>query len=62
MNDKQILDFHSENMGTARDLFGMVPIDISQLNRGVEDTFRNVKTEIDVMPMDFKGSADMYEN
>lgn len=62
LNDKQILDLHSENMGSARDLFGMVPIDISQLNRGVEDTYRNVKTEIDVMPMDFKGSGDMYEN
>ena len=62
MNDKQILDLHSEYMGYCRDLFGMVPIDISQLNRNVEDTYRNVKTEIDVMPQDFKGSADTYEN
>jgi hypothetical protein len=62
MNDKQVLDKHSEYMGGARDLFGMVPIDISQLNRNIEDTFRNVKTEIDVMPQDFKGSADIFEN
>lgn len=62
MNDKQTLDKHTEYMGNCRDLFGMVPIDISQLNRGVEDTFRNVKTEIDVMEKDFKGSSDMYEN
>ncbi len=61
-NDKQILDKHSEYMGHCRDLFGLVPIDISQLNRNVEDTYRNVKTEIDVMPQDFKGSADIYEN
>lgn len=61
-NDKQILDKHSEYMGTCRDLFGMVPIDISQLNRNIEDTYRNVKTEIDIMPQDFKGSADIYEN
>lgn len=61
-NDKQILDKHSEYMGICRDLFGMTPIDISQLNRNIEDTYRNIKTEIDVMPMDFKGSADMYEN
>lgn len=61
-NDKQILDKHSEYMGICRDILGLVPIDISQLNRNVEDTFRNVKTEIDVMPQDFKGSADIYEN
>lgn len=61
-NDKQILDKHSEYMGLNRDLFGMVPIDISQLNRNIEDTYRNVKTEVDVMPQDFKGSADIYEN
>jgi len=61
-NDKQVLDKHSEYMGICRDLFGMTPIDISQLNRNVEDTFRNVKTEIDIMPQDFKGSADIYEN
>src|SRR5690606_1037152 len=61
-NDKQILDKHSEYMGICRDILGLVPIDISQLNRNVEDTYRNVKTEIDVMPQDFKGSADIYEN
>lgn len=62
MNDKQILDKHSEYMGLARDFYGMVPIDISQLNREIEDTLRAIKTDLSVSPKDFKGSGDMYEN
>lgn len=61
-SDKQILDKHSEYMGELRDFFGMTIIDISQLNRGIEETLRNLKTEIDVQPKDFKGTADLYEN
>ena len=60
--DKAILDKHSEYMGELRDVYGMSIIDISQLNRGIEDTYRAVKTEIDVQPKDFKGTGDMYEN
>jgi len=60
--DKAILDKHSEYMSVLRDYYGMTVIDISQLNRGIEDTYRAVKTEIDVQPKDFKGSADIYEN
>lgn len=62
MNDKQILDKHSEYMGILRDFYGMVPIDISQLNREIEDTLRGLKTDLKVSPKDFKGSGDMYEN
>lgn len=62
MNDKQTLDKHTEYMGIARDFYGMVPIDISQLNREIEDTIRGLKTDLTVSPKDFKGSADMYEN
>lgn len=62
MNDKQVLDKHSEYMGYSRDFYGLVPIDISQLNREIEDTMRNLKTDLSVSPKDFKGSGDMYEN
>lgn len=61
-SDKQILDKHSEYMGEFRDIFGVSPIDVSQFNRGLEDTFRRVKTQLDVLPSDFKSSGDPYEN
>lgn len=61
-SDKAILDKHSEYMGTLRDFYGFAVIDISQLNREIEDTFRAVKTELDVQPKDFKGTSDLYEN
>lgn len=62
MNDKQTLDKHSEYMGYARDFYQVTPIDIAQLNREIEDTMRNLKTELTVQPKDFKGSGNMYEN
>jgi hypothetical protein len=62
LTDKQILDKHSAYMGEARDFYGLVPIDISQLNREIEDTIRNLKTDLSVSPKDFKGSGNMYEN
>jgi hypothetical protein len=61
--DKQILDKHSSYMADeCRDFYDMVPIDVSQLNRSIEDTYRGQKTELDIQPKDFKGSADPYEN
>ena len=59
---KQTLDKHSEFMGILRDMFNWTIIDISQLNRGIMDTYRNVNTDIDIMPQDFKGTANVYEN
>lgn len=61
-NDKQILDKHSEYMGVLRDYYGATVIDIMQLNRNIEDTYRLVKTDLDVQPSDFKGTSDIYEN
>jgi hypothetical protein len=61
-NDKAILDQHSTYMTQLRDLYGVTVIDIAQLNRNIENTYRIVNTEIDVAPQDFKGSGDMYEN
>lgn len=61
--DKQILDKHSSYMADElRDFYNMVPIDITQLNRSIEDTYRGQKTELDIQPKDFKGTADTYEN
>jgi len=61
-SDKQILDKHSQYMGALRDRYGYCIIDISQLNREIENTYRAVNTELDIQPKDFKGSADLYEN
>jgi len=62
MNDKQVLDKHSEYMGEFRDVFEWNIIDIQQLNRGVTDVYRKVNTELDIGPEDFKGTSDTYEN
>jgi hypothetical protein len=61
-SDKEILDLHSDYMGKLRDFYGVTCIDICQLNRNIENTYRAVNTDIDVQPQDFKGSSDMYEN
>jgi hypothetical protein len=60
--DKAILDKHSSYMVKLRDIYGVTPIDICQLNRNIEDTYRLNTTEIDVKPSDFAGSSDMYQN
>lgn len=62
LKDKGIVDKHSEYQGTLRDRYGYFIVDISQFNRNIEDTFRNVKTEVTPLPSDFKESSDMYEN
>jgi hypothetical protein len=61
-SDKQILDKHSSYMVRARDRYGITPIDICQLNRNIEDTYRLNTTDVDVKPSDFAGSSDMYQN
>jgi hypothetical protein len=60
--DKQIIDKHAEYQGIFRDDFMWNPIDVMQFNRGLEDTYRQVKTDLDVTPADFKSSGDPYEN
>lgn len=59
---KQRIDAHSKNMGMMRDIFNWCIIDISQLNRSIEETLRQVKQGADIKPSDFKGSAEPYEN
>jgi hypothetical protein len=62
LTDKGILDLHSDYMGKLRDQYHMTIIDISQLNRNIENVYRAVNTDVDVQPQDFKGSSDLYEN
>lgn len=69
LNDKQILDKHYEYMGIFRDICAWNPLDIIQLNRGVETFSRNrilvkgaKETELTISSADFKGSGDGYEN
>lgn len=61
-SDKGIIDKHAEYMGEFRDDLLWNPIDIQQFNRAIEDTYRKVKTDLDVSTADFKGSGDPYEN
>lgn len=60
--DKAILDLHSSYMIELRDKYGITPLDIIQLNRNIEDTYRLNTTDVDVKPSDFAGSSDMYQN
>ena len=62
-NYKETLDKHSEYMSQeARDKYEMIPIDVSQLNRGILDYNRNLKTDLEVQPDDFKGTSNIYED
>lgn len=62
LNDKGVLDKHSEYMGILRDKFLFIPIDIYQFNRGVNDTQRKSNSELYPNMSDFKGSSDGLEN
>lgn len=63
LNDKEILDAHSKNTkNQLRDFYEMVTVDISQLNRNIEDNYRQIKTDLDIKPSDFKGTSVLYED
>lgn len=63
LTDKGVLDKHSEyTKDYLRDKYEMVTVDICQLNRNIEDNYRQIKTELDVKPSDFKGSGNLYED
>lgn len=61
-NDKQLLDKHSEYCRVFRDIYGSFIINLSQFNRGSEDSTRKYKGELDVLESDFKGSSNMYQD
>jgi hypothetical protein len=62
LNDKELLDKHSEYMGIIRDAYGYSPVDICQFNRAIGNIERFKNKEVTPEPDDFKGSGDMYEN
>jgi len=62
LNDKELLDKHSEYMGILRDSYGMSPVDVCQFNRAIGHIDRFKNKEVTPEPDDFKGSGDMYEN
>jgi hypothetical protein len=62
LNDKGLIDKHSEYCREFRDIFETFVINISQFNRGQEDSTRKYKGELDVLESDFKGSSSTYED
>jgi hypothetical protein len=61
-SDKENLDKMSEYARVSRDVFKISPIMVSQLNRGISDTFRRVKTDLLPEDSDFSGSSNMYND
>ena len=68
-NEKQILDKHYQYNGELRDICAWNPIDIVQLNRGIENQSRGrslVKgakdIDLRITNQDFKGSGNGFEN
>lgn len=60
--EKQLLDKHSDYMGSIRDKYGYTIIDISQFNRSIGSIDRMKTKAVSPEPDDFKGSSDLYEN
>lgn len=60
--DKENLDKMSEYARILRDLFGFTPVIVNQLNRGIADTYRKVKTDLLPQDSDFSGSSSMYQD
>ena len=61
-NDKQNLDKMSEYSRIMRDLYGMSPVVVNQMNRAISDTMRRIKTELLPEDSDFTGSSQMYSD
>ena len=60
---KTDIDAHSRNMADVlRDLYGMAVIDIFQMNRDFENTYRQKNQKISIKQSDIKGSNNPVEN
>lgn len=63
LSEKQTLDLHSAySKNVLRDFYEMVTVDISQLNRAIEDNLRQMKTTLDIKAADFKGTGNLHED
>ena len=61
-SDKQNYDKMSEYARILRDLYHVTPVVVNQLNRGIEDTTRRLKTELLPQRKDFAGSDQPYSD
>lgn len=62
-SEKQILDRHVDNMcDVFRDKCGWLVIDVMQLNRGGEESFRRKSFGADILASDLQGSSKPYHN
>lgn len=62
LGDKGKLDKHSEYCRIFRDIYGTFIINISQMNRGQDDSLRKYKGELDIFASDIKGSGNLFED
>lgn len=61
--EMSLINEHGSNMGNIlRDVIKWTVLDIMQFNREQYDTYRNVKTKLDVTEQDFRGSSIPYHN
>ena len=58
--NKQNLDKMSEYARIIRDLYGMSPVIVNQMNRDIASTYRRVNTSLLPEDKDFSGSSSMY--
>lgn len=61
-SDNSVIDQHADAVADARDLYGMAIVDISQFNREIHSTYRQVKTELTINEADFRGCSKPYHN
>ena len=62
LNDKGILDVHSEYMGILREKYLFTVFDIVQFNRNLNDSQRKSNQDMYPTTADFKGTNDSVEN
>lgn len=60
--EKRMLDMHSNGMKRLRDTYEYGIIDILQLNRDIENTYRQVKQALKIKMSDIKGTGTFSQN
>src|SRR5699024_9304588 len=61
-DDKRNFDKFSEYCRIQRDLYGVSPVVVNQMNRNIGDTYRRVKTELLPEDGDLAGSSNMFND
>ena len=61
--EREAINAHATIMGDVfRDIYGFCCFDVLQMNREIENTYRQVKTELTIKRSDIKGSSVPEEN